>query len=219
MVSHSFSCTFLSPSFPPPALWVSLFPLVEGQHLFLHTHTHTCALCSSGSCELQCCSLIQGKCQTQEKVFKYRHFQRFSFLSQPRLSPRTTRRQAQVLHDRVDWATLAADVRRGPSAATPDGVLFHTKMLRALILFKNAPWHRFIEVICLVRVSECAAYSQPPAYSREHIRIHSGSTDWLLGSWKWKKDPPRLRHCHSNSWKRAALTSLCQQCRNQPDMC
>lgn len=34
---------------------------------------------TSGSCESQCCSLIQGKCQTQETVFKYLHFQRFFF--------------------------------------------------------------------------------------------------------------------------------------------
>lgn len=39
--------------------------------------------CTSGSCESQCCSLFQGKCQTQEIVFKYLHFQIFFFLLQP----------------------------------------------------------------------------------------------------------------------------------------
>ena len=96
----SWFLTHFSGTPPPPpfhhlhCVWQNLFPLVEGQHLVTHTrthtHTHTRKCCSSGSCELQCCSLIQGKCQTQEKSFKYRHFQSFCFLWQPLRSPGTS---------------------------------------------------------------------------------------------------------------------------------
>ena len=94
MVSHSLLWYATPPPFPPPALCVTEF-IPSGRrttsgHTHTHAHTHTRKCCSSGSCELQCCSLIQGKCQTQEKSFKYRHFQSFCFLWQPLRSPGTS---------------------------------------------------------------------------------------------------------------------------------
>lgn len=94
-LAYSFSSPFLSPFFPPPAVWPIEFiphgrtttsggppqPPQPPQPLPTHvTLPARLPCCTSGSCESQCCSLIQGKRQTQEMVFKYLHIQRFFFL-------------------------------------------------------------------------------------------------------------------------------------------
>lgn len=98
-VCRRFSLAFSSPVLFPTTCGVSdkvYSPRKRGgQHLVTPpaptaatvattTHTRTCHVaspqlpcCTSGSCESQCCSLIQGKCQTQERLFKYLHVQRF----------------------------------------------------------------------------------------------------------------------------------------------
>lgn len=80
-LTHSFSSPFLSPFFPPPAVWVIEFIPCGRRTTSGPRHTSCCQLGShatnSDSCESQCCSLIQGKCQTQETVFKYLYIQKF----------------------------------------------------------------------------------------------------------------------------------------------
>lgn len=97
-VCRRFSLAFSSPVLFPTTCGVSdkvYSPRKRGgQHLVTPPppppppsplpHTRTCHVaspqlpcCTSGSCESQCCSLIQGKCQTQERLFKYLHVQRF----------------------------------------------------------------------------------------------------------------------------------------------
>ena len=107
-LTHSFSSPPSPPSFFPTTCSASdriYSPSWGGgggggvQHLvptappYPQTHVVLPALlpcCTSDSCESQCCSLIQGKCQTQETVSKYLNTQRFfswnSFFYQQRSS-------------------------------------------------------------------------------------------------------------------------------------
>lgn len=83
----SLTCSFLpfSPSFfPPPAahVWHTVFPTDRGQHLVVPSAARVALPVrvpgrTFGSCESQCRPSTQGKCQTREVVFKYRHIQMF----------------------------------------------------------------------------------------------------------------------------------------------
>lgn len=79
-LSHSL-LPFSPPSFPPPAVWVIEFIPCGKRTTSGPRHTSCCQLGSYATpltaVSHKGCSLIQGKCQTQETVLKYLYVQRF----------------------------------------------------------------------------------------------------------------------------------------------
>lgn len=125
-VCRCFSLTHSLLSFSPPfpttcSVSDRVYSLWSEDNIWSPTHIRLPArlpCCTSDSCDSQCCSLLQGKCQTQEAVFKYLNIQRFFSCNNFFYLHRSTSQQ------------LLSSAKTNPGSAQPSVCVFARTLLR-----------------------------------------------------------------------------------------